>query len=215
MNPEWILAGVGILTFWAVWEQARATKDAAIASRDSIKQNERHFDLVNQQWIDLSQFSCRIVPIPDTDASATESWSFDFKISNRTPLKFSVESITCFVDGRTIPIWYRKTLGPNTHRWVRHIAVGLSAHSHEVYMNGRDILVMFAGRIVYVDAMEKHRTKLFARYARAGGLALHQGVRLRDEPPGSLDDLIAKLETETKEEQERQQDRYRSDAGLS
>jgi hypothetical protein len=60
MNSNQALVVVGIITFVALLWQANETRRAAAATRDSVQANERHFRLLNQQWMDFDNWNANV-----------------------------------------------------------------------------------------------------------------------------------------------------------
>ena len=104
---------ITLVTGFFVGWQAYETRQAAQATRDATQQTERHFELLNAQWLDTSHFYIEAVTVVDTTgAPSSLMWSIDLHIANNTPLKITLTSIEMFIADEKTILWTGKTIGP-------------------------------------------------------------------------------------------------------
>jgi cbb3-type cytochrome oxidase subunit 3 len=177
------------LTFLAVLWQAYETRREANAVIESYEQNAKHFALLNQQWIDISDVFCTPFIVEDhTDGiKSAELWMVELKISNNTPLKVRVLSIEYVIDGnlRTHPV--PRIIGPRNH-WRTSIPSGLLSGACISALNSQQPFgLLFVGRIHFVNALGDTVVQAFAK---RDVITKRERIRLRGELGGDHEQLF-------------------------
>ena len=198
MKPDWALVIVGTLTFVAVFWQARATAASAKATRDSVKTTERHFALLNAQWLDVDDFFCEPALGGENDSGI---WFVGLRITNNTPLIVRITSIECYIDGAYTTYWTRRTIGPHTD-WEWEIPiVPVSPEAKRTFHEGTQLGVFLIGQVNYINALDEKVVRVFAR---RGVLSEPKRTQLTQELPGDPADLLAPLVARLKADRERE-----------
>lgn len=86
MDSTWFLVVIGGITGVFVCWQAWETRKAAVATKDSVVANERHFRLVNQQWLE-GRWSCRL----RTNDDNIEFIAIHLDVVNPTPMSITFQ----------------------------------------------------------------------------------------------------------------------------
>jgi len=190
MKPEWWLVAVGILTTLVIGWQAWETRRAANQTRRSVASSERHFAMLNAQWLDAEDFVCQpMMPLHDKELAV---WFITFKIRNNTPLIVTIKSIEYYVDQIVNIMQLQKTVGPHCDAPIEFVSI-MSDECALALKTNRQCGVLMLGRINYLNALGEMVSQPFGK----GGTVHDQTqTRLTKEIGADLDHIFQKMKAD-------------------
>jgi hypothetical protein len=195
---NWAMAMIAAITGGIVVWQAWETRSAVQATRDSITQTGRHFELLNAQWLDTGAFFVQAMDVPDvTTSESALHWMLTFKIQNPTPLKVQLTSIECFIDGDQTTLFTGKTIGPRDGMTFEIPGTKVSDENAARIRANTVTGVLWVGRINYTNALGK---TVVHEFGKRGVVNSRDKTRLRDPILGDLHVVISRIEASQREQ---------------
>jgi hypothetical protein len=164
-TADWALVLVGTLTGLAVWRQAVHTKAAAQATRDSVAANERHFKLVNQQWLDTQNWRVLYTAISN-ETLRMDVWC---EVANPTTMAVTLTGFRADSLDTPIDSWVattRHVLPPRRDYPILFGSTTVATAAVESVKDGHEPAFTFVGEIRYVDAFDQPRVQAFGRLCK-------------------------------------------------
>ena len=155
---------VAVFTGVAAWQAARAahrsadatkaSADAAQVSANAAKLSADALLVINRQWVDVSDWTCRV-----EEFSAGRRWAvFSVRVANKTRLPLTIVTVRCRVNRTKAGYeWSSRTLQPDGESNEMMTSV-LTGEEAAAYMND-NLRMAIAGWVHFRDAFGDFRAR--------------------------------------------------------
>jgi hypothetical protein len=204
---DWAMVVVSCFAVLVAARTYRAVVEQSSATRRSVEMAEKHFALLNAQWLDVSHFHCTLKKMRHADGGRESlMWGVDLRISNNTPLKVTIKTIEVFVNDELTINRIHKDIGPRNY-WTRvfPFATRLGEESEAKLRSGQPVGVAILGRITYINALDKEAERYFGKL---GFIASTERTRLMGDLAGDVMQqfLVLKRKADNHDEERQNQE---------
>jgi hypothetical protein len=157
---NWVVAGVGLLTCWAVWMQAKESAKATKAMRDSLGLQEKAME----QWIILDNWRANVVA---TDPIAQLRVRVDMVNQTDFPLTLTSGELAFINNGISPAITVTWGAGANTFLPPKipniiRVMVPITASQLTDHRNGHLVQIRVLGQFTHIGALKKETPQKLA-----------------------------------------------------